>query len=171
MVNFFFRFLLLRVVRGYIIIGIGLVKGVYKLPLKSLIGEFKPKKRGLGKVMGPLEAAVMEIMWDKKEASVRDVFETLRLKRDIAYTTVMTIMSRLAGKGMLTKKKKGIAYLYHPVFTREEFTKSMVGEILDGLFEDYAEVAFSHFIHCVEKDEEKISELEQLIRRRLEKGD
>lgn len=141
------------------------------MSLKSLIAEFKPKKQGLGKVMGPLEAAVMEIMWDKQEASVRDVYETLRLKRDIAYTTVMTIMGRLAEKGMLNKQKEGVAYLYCPAFTRDEFTKSMVGEILDGLFEDYADAAISHFIHRVKEDEDKISELEQLIRQRMGKGE
>ncbi len=161
----------MRVVRGCIIIDVGFVKGVYKVSFKSLIGEFKPKKKGLGKVMGHLEASIMEIIWDKQEATVRDVFETLSLSRDIAYTTVMTIMSRLADKGMLNKHKDGIAYLYRPALGREEFTQSIVDEILNGLFEDYADAAFSHFIHRVEEDEDKISELERLIKRHQNKGE
>ncbi|MBO8168595.1 MAG: BlaI/MecI/CopY family transcriptional regulator [Thermoanaerobacteraceae bacterium] len=141
------------------------------MKLKSLIGEFRPRQKGLGKVMGPLEAAVMEIMWKKEEATVRDVFETLSRERRIAYTTVMTIMSRLADKNLLTKDKRGIAYVYRPAVSREHFTKSLVGEVLDGLFEDYADAAFSHFLKHVEEDEEKITQLEKLIRQRRNKGE
>lgn len=142
-----------------------------KLKIKSLIGDFKPKQKGLGKVLGPLEAAVMDIIWRKEEATVRDVYETLNGSRKIAYTTVMTIMTRLADKDLLLKDKEGIAYTYRPAVSKEFFTKSLVGEVMDGLFDDYADAAFSHFMERVEEDEDKIAQLEQLIKNRRDKGE
>lgn len=141
------------------------------MSLKRLFTDFKPSQQGLGKVLGHLEADVMEIIWGQGKVSVRDVYEQLKLDREIAYTTVMTIMSRLADKKLLQKEKAGNAYLYSPVVSRDDFTKSMVREVLDGLMEDYADVAFAHFINKIDKeDDNKISELEELIRQRKDKG-
>src|SRR5680860_1755722 len=55
---------------------------------------------GLGQVLGDLEAEIMECMWDLGSASVRRVHECLQEDRNIAYTTVMTVMTRLAEKGL-----------------------------------------------------------------------
>lgn len=142
------------------------------MTVKQYIGEFRPSKRGLGKVLGHLEAAVMEIMWRQGEASVRDVYEVLLREREIAYTTVMTIMSRLADKNILQKEKKGLAYVYRPACSRDDFARSVVTEVIDGLLEDYAEVAFSHFVNRMcEEDEIKILELERIIQERQRRGD
>ncbi|GAW93752.1 BlaI/MecI/CopY family transcriptional regulator [Calderihabitans maritimus] len=142
------------------------------MSFKRVFTEFKPRRRGLSKVLGDLEAAVMETVWKKGRVSVRDVYEELRRERQIAYTTVMTIMSRLADKKILYKEKQGIAYYYTPLYSKEEFTRSFVREVIDGLLEDYAEFAFSHFINRLqEEDEEKILELEKIIRERQRKGD
>lgn len=139
---------------------------------KYSIGEFKPSKKGLGKVLGHLEAAVMEIMWQQGEASVRDVHEILLRDREIAYTTMMTIMSRLADKNILQKEKKGLAYIYRPACTRDEFARNVVTEVIDGLLEDYAEVAFSHFVSRLwAEDEGKILELERIIQERQRRGE
>ena len=142
------------------------------MTVKYYVGEFKPSKRGLGKVLGHLEAAVMDIMWLQGESSVRDVYEILLRDREIAYTTVMTIMSRLADKNILLKEKKGLAYVYRPACTRDEFARNVVTEVIDGLLEDYAEVAFSHFVNRLsEEDEGKILELERIIQERQRRGD
>ncbi|MHB1125828.1 MAG: BlaI/MecI/CopY family transcriptional regulator [Bacillota bacterium] len=142
------------------------------MSVKKTLGEFKPMGKGLGKVLGHLEASVMEIVWQKERASVREVYETLLLQRDIAYTTVMTIMGRLADKKILRKDKQGVAYHYSPAFTREEFTRRFVHEVLDGLLEEYAEVAFAHFVSRLqEEDETKIAKLERMIKERQLKGE
>ncbi|MHB1420315.1 MAG: BlaI/MecI/CopY family transcriptional regulator, partial [Bacillota bacterium] len=54
--------------------------------IKKSMGDYKPMGKSMGKVLGHLEAAVMEIVWQKERASVREVYETLLLHRDIAYT-------------------------------------------------------------------------------------
>jgi predicted transcriptional regulator len=140
--------------------------------LKKFVNEFKPQKVGIRKILGDLESDIMEIIWQKDKTSVREVYETLRLEREIAYTTVMTIMGRLADKNLLSKETVGNAYHYTPTVSRNEFAKKVVTEVLDGLFEDFAEPAMSHFVDKLSKEnKDKISELEALIQeKRLEGG-
>ncbi|GAV23274.1 BlaI/MecI/CopY family transcriptional regulator [Carboxydothermus pertinax] len=75
-----------------------------------LEGEFKPQNKGVAKVLGELEARVMEIMWDLGEATVKDVHKVINQEKRLAYTTILTIMGRLHEKGLLTKKSIGLAH-------------------------------------------------------------
>ncbi|AVX21068.1 MAG: BlaI/MecI/CopY family transcriptional regulator [Bacillota bacterium] len=134
--------------------------------------EFKPHKTGLSKVLGELEAEIMEIVWQHdRPVTVREVYEELRERRSIAYTTVMTIMSRLAEKELLQKTQESNYYLYSPVYSREEFTTKVVSLVLDGLLADFAQPVLSHLVEKIQdEDEEKLAQLEQLIRERRAKG-
>jgi predicted transcriptional regulator len=84
--------------------------------------------------MGPLEAAVMQRIWAADEPqSVREVQEQISTDRVFAYTTVMTVMDNLHSKGLLKRVRKGRAYLYSSTQTREQYTASVLGEVLaDG---------------------------------------
>ena len=77
------------------------------------------KKRVTGKVLGELESEIMEIIWRQKDTvSVKDITEVLGKKRQIAYTTVMTIMTRLANKGVLVRHLNGTPdFCIQPVLT------------------------------------------------------
>lgn len=142
------------------------------MSLHKLFYGFRPDKKGLSKVLGELEAEVMEVVWQKGSVSVRDVYDVLRSRRQIAYTTVMTIMGRLADKQLLAKEKQGLAYIYTPVYSKSEFTRSLVQEVIDGLLEDYSDLAFAHFIGRLKEDDEaKLAELEKLIQDKLQKGE
>lgn len=70
-----------------------------------------PRLDGL---LGDLERRVMDAVWARGQASVREVQEDLAGRDGPAYTTVMTVMSRLADKGILTREKRGRAFLYRP---------------------------------------------------------
>ena len=133
---------------------------------KHFPNGFQPGMQGLSKVLGHLESEIMEIVWQKDcEVSVRDVFEELLTRRKIAYTTVMTIMGRLAQKKLLKKWKTGKTSFFMPAMSRDEFTRSMVGNVLDSLLEDFSEATLSHFIHRVKKDDSAtIDQLEKLLR-------
>lgn len=82
-------------------------------------------------VPGELEAAVMGILWSRQEwLSVRDVHEVLSADRDLAYTTVMTVLDRLAKKGLATRELDGRAWLYHPARTRTaEVSAALIQEL------------------------------------------
>ncbi len=81
--------------------------------------------------MGPLETAVMQRLWDKNAPqTVRDVQEDIATEREIAYTTVMTVMDNLHKKGLLTRSRHGRAYIYSPKESQEEYTASLLEDVL-----------------------------------------
>ncbi|RVX42699.1 putative transcriptional regulator [Nonomuraea polychroma] len=83
------------------------------------------------RTLGDLEAAIMDRMWAyHAPASVRDVLEDLRRDRQIAYTTVMTVMDKLFKKGLLKRHPQGKAYIYEPVATKEAYTAQLMRETL-----------------------------------------
>lgn len=123
--------------------------------------------------LGPLEAQVMEIVWEQGEVTVRDVYNVLRQQRDLAYTTVMTVMQNLHRKGLLAQRSEGQAHVYAARLSRVEFVRAKVSETLDALLENFSEPALAHFVDRLsESDPERLAQLERLIaeRRAREKG-
>lgn len=126
--------------------------------------DFKPGKKGLGKVLGELEAKVMEEVWSRGTCNVRDVYEALRLKKQIAYTTVMTIMTRLTEKHLLVKEKEGQAFLYRPSVSKEEFSRGVASEVISGLLDGFGKGVISQLVAEVDKaDPDVLAELERAI--------
>jgi predicted transcriptional regulator len=81
--------------------------------------------------LGQLEAVVMGRLWAAaRPLSVRDMVEDLRQDRNLAYTTVMTVLDNLRRKGMVSRTKDGRAYRYSPVQTREEHTAALMEQVL-----------------------------------------
>lgn len=100
------------------------------------INVFRPDRPGIRKVLGDLEAEIMELIWARPRGqgtTVRDVFEVLYRRRRVAYTTVMSTMARLARKKLLRTERHGQAYVYTPTSTKEEFITRFVGRILENL--------------------------------------
>ncbi|MEU8246446.1 BlaI/MecI/CopY family transcriptional regulator [Nonomuraea sp. NPDC048916] len=81
--------------------------------------------------LGELESTIMDRMWSyHRPASVRDVLEDLRREREIAYTTVMTVMDKLHTKGLLRREPVGKAYIYRPVSSKAAYTAELMRESL-----------------------------------------
>lgn len=95
--------------------------------------------------MGPLEAAVMDRLWARGKATVREIVDDLGRTRSLAYTTVMTIMTRLHEKGLLVRDRDGKGYVYRPAFSREEHRARLSRELVKGLVDEFGDVALAHF--------------------------
>ena len=95
--------------------------------------------------LGPLEQEVMDCLWDEKNLSVSNVHNCLKLKRKIAYTTVMTIMMRLVDKGFLTRSLEGKAYLYSPKKSKEQTAKGVIKKFVNSLVDQYGQEAVTAF--------------------------
>jgi predicted transcriptional regulator len=93
---------------------------------------------------GELEAAIMQRMWDRRSGTVRELLDDLRQSRDIAYTTVMTVMDNLHRKGWLSRELQGRAYRYSVVATREEYVALAMRSALDGSGDPA--LALQHFV-------------------------
>lgn len=113
--------------------------------------------------LGPLEVAVMNIVWQRGESTVRDVVDLLM--RPLAYTTVMTTLDRLYKKGLLTRRKSERAFLYTPRLSREAWEQERAGEFVAGLL-TARESLVSCLVDAVGHDERLLDELERKIRER-----
>lgn len=103
-------------------------------------------------LLGPLETDVMETVWQLGDTTVRDVHEQLAKRRDLAYTTVMTTMARLASKGLLKRDTSGLAHRYRARVSRDEYAKSTVTSVVDWLVDRFPEPAMSYFVQVVEDE-------------------
>ncbi len=131
--------------------------------------RIRPEQDGLRTSLFDLEAEIMEIVWEQAwdEFAVTDAHELLETQRDIAYTTVMTTVSRLYDKGLLTRHKEGRRYVYQPKMSRSEFIERMTREVLGSLPPVGQEAAVALLVERVaEADEAELDRLEALIQNR-----
>jgi predicted transcriptional regulator len=113
--------------------------------------------------LGPLEQAVVELLWTFEESSVQDVAK--KLDRPLAYTTVMTTLDRLFKKGVLERRQVERAFLYKPKFSRQEIERRSASAFVDGfLNRESGELLFSCLVDAVgQHDAGLLDELEQKI--------
>jgi BlaI family penicillinase repressor len=86
----------------------------------------------------PQELAIMKVIWSRDTATVREVYETLREERPIAYTTVMTMMNILEEKKYLKKSRLDRAFVYKPTRSRQQVVGQMVKDFVDRVFDGAA---------------------------------
>ena len=109
------------------------------------------------------ELAIMKVIWARKDATVREVYETLRERRRIAYTTVMTMMNILESKGYLKREPHGRAYRYRPVQPESRVMKSMVREFVDRVFDGASRPLLAHLATDTRLSKTERAELRRLI--------
>lgn len=104
------------------------------------IQVFRPDRPGIRKVLGDLEAEIMDLIWARpagQGTTVREIFTILYERRKTAYTTVMNTMTRMAKKHLLRVEKKDQAYVYYPNLSQHEFITRFVGRILEDLLVNF----------------------------------
>jgi predicted transcriptional regulator len=119
-------------------------------------------------LLGQLEQAIMDAVWEHQPLTVRDVLDRLSAQRPIAYTTVMTVMNRLQRQGFL-KRHMGQdgAYEYRPTSSRQEFftvaAKTRAGEMVKR----YGDAALVQFLDTLDHiPDGKLQQLRQQLRQR-----
>ena len=128
-----------------------------------------PGQAGVRAALHDLEAAVMTVVWEhaRDDVSVRDVMVGLRPERDLAYTTVMTTMDRLAKRELLLRRKEGRAWIYRPAMDRNGFLSLVARQTLDGLPAGARRSALAWFMDEVsEADAADLDFLAELIDRK-----
>lgn len=121
---------------------------------------------GIEKLLGELELEVMRVVWARPTVTVRDVLDTLSATRPLAYTTVMTVMSRLVDKGLLATEKQGKTYLYRAAQTAEEFKAQAVGRVVQSLLANFGgEMAISQFVEQLSAiDPDQLQQLAAMVK-------
>lgn len=112
------------------------------------IDKFMIKQKNLG----PLERQIMDLVWQHQSLSVRQTLELLNnLGCVVAYTTVMTIMSRLLDKGFLIRQKKGKQFVYKTTQSKSLAIKSMIGQMMNSFVERFGQDAVVAFLEEADK--------------------
>ena len=88
----------------------------------------------------------MKVVWKLESATVRDVYERLRARRAVAYTTVLTMMKILEQKGYVTKTRADKAFVYRPAKPRAEVLGGMVREFVDRVFDGASRPMLLHLV-------------------------
>ena len=91
-----------------------------------------------------LEFEALKALWSLGEATVADVRAELKSAKPLAYTTVLTLLDRLASRGAVSRRKKGRAYVYTPVLTRQAALDMALGRLVDDFFGDSREDLISY---------------------------
>ena len=102
------------------------------------------------------ELEIMKVVWEKKTATVREIYEALRERKTVAYTTVMTTLGRLADKGLLRRIEDQPAHHYSAVVSRDQYARSTVKSVVDWLLGHFPDPAVASFIDRVAKDDEDV---------------
>ena len=94
-----------------------------------------------------LETEVMEELWERRPSSVREIMDAVnaRAPRPRAYTTYMTILTRLESKGLLERTREGRTDFYRPLYTQRQYTDLRAHAEVESLVEEFGEVALGHF--------------------------
>ena len=116
--------------------------------------------------LGKLQRAVVEVVWDMGEATVRQVWERLCPDKEVSYTTILAALQRLEKSGWLRHRAEGKSNIYLPTRTREQAGASSVRTFVQGMFGGSALLMFRHLVEEGELSDQELQELQKLIDKR-----
>jgi BlaI family transcriptional regulator, penicillinase repressor len=131
----------------------------------------KPSKQKPLHGLGQLQSEVLELVWQRGEATVADVVKHLGRNRTIAYTTVLVAMQKLEKKGWLTHRAEGRAYVYRPARSRAKAQAGALSEILDTVFGGDPKLLVTQLLDARPWSPDELADMRRLIevRRKGEK--
>jgi len=130
---------------------------------------FKPHEKKLSKVLGDLEADIMDALWRIQHGNVKEIHKEISQERKAAITTIATVLDRLHEKNLVErelKKDGGLHYEYKPAVTKKQFEKTVARAVLEGLFEAFGDSAISYLADRVAiKDKRTLEEFKRNLER------
>lgn len=109
------------------------------------------------------ERAIMEVLWKKKEASVREVADELSKKKPLAYTTVLTMFRILDKKGLVTHRTEGRAFIYSAAISRSQARRQALEHLLAQFFNGSSSMLAQHLVSEHDVDIEELKALQQKV--------
>ena len=123
--------------------------------------------------LGSLQGEVMELVWQRGEATVADVVEAIARRRTVSYTTVLVAMQKLRKSGWLKHRARGRAHVYRAARSREQVHGGLLREFLHSAFHGEPKLLVAQLLDEHPMSEAKLAELRQLIdaRRKEKRGE
>ncbi len=116
--------------------------------------------------LGDLQLQILQVLWEKQQATVTDVHQLLSGERDLAYTTVATMLRKMEARGLVSHKAEGRTFVYQAKVEEDEVSRGMADHLLERLFEGSLSDMVSHLLQTREVSREELSKLEKLISER-----
>jgi len=117
--------------------------------------------------LGDLQLRIMQVLWEQSGCTVADVHASLRRQtpddRQLAYTTVATMLRKMEDRGLVTHDSEGRKFVYRAAVPADEVTRSMAGDLLDRLFEGSLADMVHHMLTERDVSQTELARLEQLI--------
>jgi BlaI family penicillinase repressor len=128
------------------------------------------KRKNSEPPLTPLELELMNVLWETGPANVQTVQAGLKT-RDLAYTTVQTMLNILHRKGRVKRQLKNRAYIYRPLLSRQKAVTQAVGEMLDRFFGGSADSLVLNLVETRQLTPEKLARIQQIIEQSKEGED
>lgn len=113
--------------------------------------------------LGDLQHAIMQVLWDRDEATNAEVHRALFDERGLAPTTIATMLRKMEDKGVVAHREEGRHFVYRPIVTREEVRRSMIGELVDRLFAGDRAALVSHLVESETLSREEVDRLRAML--------
>ena len=123
-----------------------------------------PRRKNPEQTLTPLELEIMNVLWETGPANVQTVQARLE-GRDLAYTTVQTMLNVLHRKGKVQRQLKDRAYLYRPILSRQKAVTQAVGDMLDRFFGGSADSLVLNLVETRQLTPEKLARIQELLDR------
>jgi BlaI family penicillinase repressor len=116
--------------------------------------------------LGDLQLRIMQVLWKLGEATVAEMHQGLAGERDLAYTTVATMLRKMEVRGLVRHRLEGRSFIYRAAVAEEAVSKGMADHLLERLFEGSLADMVNHLLNNREVSREELSKLEELIAQR-----
>jgi BlaI family penicillinase repressor len=123
-----------------------------------------PRRKNSDNTLTPLELEIMNVLWETGPANVQTVQARIQ-GRELAYTTVQTMLNVLHRKGKVKRRLKDRAYLYRPVLSRQNAVTQAVGDMIDRFFGGSADSLVLNLVETRHLTPEKLDQIQKLLKR------
>ena len=123
-----------------------------------------PRRKNSEQALTPLELEIMNVLWETGPANVQTVQARI-VGRELAYTTVQTMLNVLHRKGKVKRVLKDRAYQYRPIFSRQKAVTQAVGDMLDRFFGGSADSLVLNLVETRQLTPEKLAQIQKLLER------
>jgi predicted transcriptional regulator len=130
---------------------------------KKVMASPANHKDGPEKMLTETELELMTILWKLGQGSVADVIANLSAGRDLAYTSVSTILRILEQKGVLTTRKEGRGHIYIPQISKSDYESKTVKHVIDRVFDGAPSALVRQLLDSVDLKDSDIQEIKKLI--------
>jgi predicted transcriptional regulator len=113
--------------------------------------------------LGDLQLRIMQILWPQGEATVAEVHGALCAERDLAYTTVATMLRKMEARGLVKHRLDGRSFVYRAVVAEDAVSRGMADHLVDRLFEGSLSDMVHHLLTTREVSQEELTKLGKMI--------